>query len=148
MGIVETLLAFGTAAAAFALLVGITHNLSYRWGSNTGGTPLDLTVSTSADGEINLEVSVAGGATDFQIALAFVAANLKSLWISCDVDITLETNSSSSPAQTISITANKPLTWYFGSGITNPITTTVTTAFLTRAAGSTATFQFRALVDI
>lgn len=88
--------------------------------------------------------TIAANATNFAIALAFPVTGLQSVCIYSDTNLTVMTNSSSSPAQTINLTANVPIEWGVGMG-TNPITAAVTQLFVTNATANPAKFKVRAL---
>lgn len=72
---------------------------------------------------------------------------LASVYILSDQDLTLKTNSTGSPDDTIILTANKPVIWYAGCGWTNPLTVDVTKFYLTNGGGTSATFRARFLYD-
>jgi hypothetical protein len=80
------------------------------------------------------------------VAINFLGASLRSLFILSDKDLTLKTNSSGSPGNTLTLTANKPLVWYQGCGLANPITVDVTKLFLT--AATAARVRVKVLCDV
>ncbi len=59
--------------------------------------------------------------------------------------MTLKTNNSGSPADTISLAANTPIFWFTGCGLDCPLGTDVTVLYVTSSAGGT--LSIRALVD-
>lgn len=116
---------------------------------NTDGTALgNLSGSHTEVGntEIVLDVYQAASSTDTLVACAFTAANVQGFEIVASVDMTLETNSSSSPANTFSLKAGRPFTWSKSAAYyTNPFTSNVTAFYLTNT--SAGTFKARILTS-
>lgn len=78
--------------------------------------------------------------TNASLTLAFTKANLQSSFIVADQPCTIKTNSSGSPSETITLVAGIPhptYSWSKSSGVTNPWTTDVTTAFVTCTPATT-----------
>jgi hypothetical protein len=78
--------------------------------------------------------------TNAVLTLAFTKANLQSSFIEADQPCTIKTNSSGSPSETITLVANVPhplYTWSKTTGVTNPWTTDVTTAFVSCTPATT-----------
>lgn len=100
-------------------------------------------------GAANLELSeiIAGLATDFLVNMAFKVANVKSVVITSDQDITLETNSGASPGNTIAIKANVPYIWNTDSYDTSKFTVDVTAFYFTNAGANPANVEGRVLYD-
>lgn len=96
---------------------------------------------------IGMDVSVAGASTDLQHFIAIDVSAVKLFVALCDRDITLETNSGGSPANTLSLTAAVPYVWRTGKADSFKLTTDVTSIFATLAAGDPARLQIQALVD-
>lgn len=75
--------------------------------------------------------------TDALLTIAITAANLQELVLTSDKDVTLEANSGSSPAFTISLKAGEPLIWKKSPGyFANPITANVTAFYVTCATAT------------
>lgn len=123
-----------------SLSITLTRSWAY------GNDQLTQADTVSADSLVSIDASVANG-NDQLHALTLDVSQVKALYISSDQDLTLETNSSSSPADTIALKANKPVIWSTNCGLTNPLGTDVTALYITNASGSTAAFKLRALVD-
>ncbi|HEY1188101.1 MAG TPA: hypothetical protein VGE74_10615 [Gemmata sp.] len=123
----------------------MTHTLSF---AQTGGsTPLGVTVTLTGQNGTESNPDVPGSTTNQEEVIAFPYATLLEVFISSDVTLTLKTNSSSVPDDTITITAGKPLVWYAGCGLANPFTADVTKIYLTNATSGTADFFMRTLVS-
>lgn len=122
-----------------------THNIKSVW--SAGGLTLSKTVSQTADAEDNRSVSVPAATTDKLIDFAMTIARLKMIYILADQDMTLETNSGSSPGNTITLKANIPFWWSSTSGESNPFTSNITALYATHAGATDGTLEIRALYD-
>lgn len=106
------------------------------------GTTKSVTTEITAGGAWNVVTdTVAGATTDKQVNCAIDASHLKAIYIVSTEDVTLEANDGSSADFTLTITADKPLVWYSGCGITNPITADVTEFFVTNAGADSASLE-------
>lgn len=95
-----------------------------------------------------LDEAVADSETDKQIVVAIDVSEIASLFLVSDQDVTVETNSGSSPDDTISLKADRPLTWNDADGYYScPLTVDVTSLFITNASGSTANIKGRFVTD-
>ncbi len=119
-----------------------THTLNWQYTASGNTESQNLTVQ--ADGEDNRDITVAALAADYLVAYVLDYSQCKGVFILADADMTLETNSSSAPDQTISLTANVPVAWVYGAG-TCPITADITSLYVTSTAGGT--LKIRTLVD-
>lgn len=124
----------------------ITHTITKTWqGSNS--LSLTKSVSFQASEELNFDFSLAANTTNQQVNLAFTKADLQSIFISSDQDITIKTNSSGSPQDTLTITAGNPFEWDATSGIANPFAGSVTTAYFTNGTSTNANVSVRTLTN-
>lgn len=125
------------------------HELGFSWRPSGGVDPTSAPVSVTADGEHNFDVPLAANAIDTQVAIAVDVSKIKSLFILSDKDAKIETNSNTgSGGNTITLSAGKPCVWYTGCGLTNPLSTDVTTAYLTNLnTTEAATVKIRILVN-
>ena len=71
----------------------------------------DAEQDITGDVEVAGSVAVAADQTDKEITWALTLANAKAYAICADQDCTVETNSSSSPTETLSLKANQALVW-------------------------------------
>jgi hypothetical protein len=122
--------------------MSVSHTLNLGWTNRSETVSSPVTISS--EGENNRDVNVVGG-VQLEVAMVFPAAALKSLFILSSADCTIKTNSSGSPGNTLTLTANLPLVWYFQCGLVNPITVDVT-RFLIDAA-TAARVRIKCLVD-
>jgi hypothetical protein len=79
-----------------------------------------------------LDVAFASGTVDQLVPAAFTTAGLLGILLTCNVDATIETNSGGSPADTISLKADRPFVWRKTDGyFSNKFGTNVTAFYLT-----------------
>ena len=124
-----------------------THGITYKW-IGPGGQAIEKTNSLTAGQEINLDESIPDSSTDLLVALAFDKTKIKSIYLTADQNLTLEFNSGSVPAPSISLVANIPFVWQSNDGHANPFSAAnVTALYVTNASGSAAQLQGRVLVD-
>lgn len=122
-------------------------------GITAAGLSITKRAEVTGEQEINISASVSAGTTNGLHALTIDVSQLKSLFIVADGDLTLETNSGSSPANTITLQANEPFAWATGVDGTlrdtggTAITTDITGLYVTNAGAAAVTLQFFALVD-
>lgn len=88
---------------------------------------------------------VPASTTGFAINLAFAFATIQALLISSSQAVTMKTNSDTSPAQTIPLTAGQQINWGVGFSTPNPITANVTAVYVDNAGTTPATFKLRVL---
>lgn len=125
--------------------MSITHAITIQW--EQGNNSLSLRDTFTGEAEKNVSVSVPDSSTDYEITLGIDISEIKSIVISSDQVITVETNSGSAADDTFAITANNPLIWNVDSPAATPFTADITALFVTNASGSAATFNVRCIVD-
>ncbi len=126
--------------------MAISHTLTLSWARN--GESISQTVTIENEAENNRDVTVAQNVTDQLVNLNIDVSELKLLYLHCDKAIQIQTNDGSSPDNTLTLAANKPLVWYTGCGLTNPLTVDVTKFYLTTGAvGTDATLKIRTVQD-
>lgn len=112
-----------------------------------GDRTIKKTQNLSSTARLSLEETIATGQTNKQIAFTLDVSQLKAIVITSDKDVTFETNSGSSPVDTIALLADVPYVWHYQSYHACLLTTDVTAIFITNASGATATLQIEALYD-
>jgi hypothetical protein len=127
--------------------MAFTHRVGVVYSSDAG-TITNTTDSYTGDGEANYEGSIATGVTNGEIDIALDVSAIKSLVMYSTQALTVKTNSTSAPADTITLAAGKQLVWTTDHLDANPLGTDVTKFYVTNASGSTATVKFRFLVDV
>lgn len=124
----------------------MTHTITYHYAG--AGEAISKAVAKTGGSEIRIDETIGIGASNAAVDCAFTQARLESVFIVADQDLTLETNSGSSPQETISLKANVPLAWQKTTGyFTIPFSGNVTGLFFTNASGVAASVQIRILTD-
>lgn len=115
-----------------------TH--TYQYVVTDGAVRISSSESIAASASVSLEESVPDSSTDLQINVNIVENDLTSFALVATQDVTIKTNSSGSPQETISLKANRPLIWGAGGG-TKPISDDISAFFVTNSSGSDATIK-------
>lgn len=108
--------------------------------SISGGKTYSASLSESLS-----DVAAASGTTQMNIAIK--VANVKAFAIISDVDVTLKTNSSGSPANTLALKAGVAYVWNTDSYDTFKLTTDVTAMFFVNAGTADANIKVSTVVD-
>ncbi len=108
--------------------------------------------AVSGDGEVRFDGSIAGGGSPVEIDLAFPFAKVKSFAAYADGAVTLKTNSSSSPADTLTIpgglTAWNQNDSFSANVPTCPFTVDVTKVYAVNAGSVAVNLKLRLLLDV
>ena len=120
----------------------VKHTLTKSWTGPAGG--IQKSLPATGEQEINLDFLLPAGTTNQQRPLAFKIALLQSIFISSDQNITIKTNSTSTPSDTKNITGGDP---YLATGVSAPFSADVTTAYFTNAGTTGANVQVRCLTN-
>ena len=108
------------------------HDITMAWAEGArGGTYVE---SYTGDASDSRAITVPENTTDMLVNVAIDFSQTKSLIFACDFDITIETNDSAAPDDTINLKANSPLMWNADAQFSNPIGTDVTKIYLTPGA--------------
>jgi len=125
--------------------MSISHTIAVNWTDGAATSANDVTVTgTSAE---RISEAIADSTTDGAVTYTCDMSALAGLFIVSDQALTLETNSSSSPQETITLVADTPVVWYTGCGYTKPYAGDVTSLFATNASGSTANLTIVTITD-
>lgn len=108
---------------------------------------ISKSVAYTGTERISIELTIPTATTNQEITIAFTRAQLQSLYIVSDYALTLKTNSTSSPGDTITLQADVPWNWETGGYFSQPLAADVTKIYATNASGSTATLQIEVLLD-
>jgi len=115
--------------------MAITHTAGITFSANNG-TPATFQASQSADGEVNLDVTIAAAASNFVVVCPIDASQVKSILMYADAAMTVVTKSSGgSTVDTFTLVANKPLFWQFGFPTNCPVTNDCATLQVTSTPG-------------
>lgn len=125
------------ASLLVAVCVGITH--TYRLQVTAGsGDSLSSTLAPTGGAETNLTETLAIG-TNTLVAFVLDVSQCKAIYIMASTAMTLKTNSSGSPAQTLTLNAGEAIVWVstYDSDIPHPFgSTDVTALYCTQVAES------------
>ena len=114
---------------------------------DSSGVTIQSSESITDTSERNLDIAVTHSTTNVAILFALTVANLKSVSISCDIGLTIKTNSSGSPQETITLIPGQNFIWTLatdGAGKI-PFAGDVTEIFVTAGTGSDGTLKIRAI---
>jgi len=124
------------------------HTITYTMAPDTEDTQTNaVSVTKTADNANNLSVAVADSATDDQHTYDIDVSLVESIYWVSDQTVTIETNDGTTPAQTITLTANQPLVWHDTMVFSNPLTVDITDVFVTNNSGSTANVKLYTLLN-
>ena len=127
--------------------VSHTVKVEYLIEGDAAGEPV-RSYTISSEGGDDVSLSVADSTTDQLVAFTCDFSQAKFFYIYSDQDVTIETNDGDTPDDTFNIAAGIPFLWIYGSGITCPISTDITSLHVTNASGSTANIRIRKLEDL
>lgn len=125
--------------------MAFSHTTAINLASASG--TLERTKAYSGSSETNLSESVVTASTDLAITCAIDVSAVKSFYVVSDQAVTLETNSGSSPTNTLTLVAGVPYQWNTDSYNTFKLTGDVTVIYVTNASGSTAAIELRCIQD-
>jgi hypothetical protein len=126
--------------ANFTHAVGITYR-------NDAGTVAATTMNYTGDDESNFNETIAASSTNVDYDWTLEKDDLVSLAIFASAAMTLKTNSSGSPDDTITLAAGQLLVWTSDSGMANPFdAAAVTKIYVTSTAGGL--LKIRALLNV
>lgn len=125
--------------------MSLSKTVSITYPLNGGSNTRDKVHTGSSN--IEVSESIADGQTAKAITLAIDVSAVSLLVIYSDKDITIKTNSSGSPDDTLTVSAGVPLIWYTGCGTTFFLGTDTTVIYVANASGSEAALQISGLQD-
>ena len=123
----------GIPIYCFLFLGVIGINYAFNIGvSGTDGTRVNGAFTETGTTSIDIANNFPAGATNVLQAAAWTVANTQAIFLLSSANMTIKTNSSGSPANTINLIAGVPLIWDASAGYyTNPFTTNVTAFYVT-----------------
>lgn len=128
--------------------MAFTHKVGVTYTTNAGTTK-STTATYTGDSEVNADVAIASSQTNYEIDLAWKYATIKSCVLYCDTALTVKTNSSGSPTDTISLAAGVQKIYTndgkAGTG-TNLFTADVTKLYVTNSS-TASNLTIRVLYD-
>ena len=137
--IMTLLVLFIAILVSFLSTLGVIGiNYAFNLGvTGTDGTRLQGSFTETGTTSIDIANNFAAGSTNVAFSIAWTVANTQAIFLLSTSNLTIKTNSSSSPANTINLVANVPLIWDASAGYySNPFTTNVTEFFITCSAAA------------
>lgn len=125
--------------------MAFTHTIGHTYKTDAGQVS-STSWSYADDTEINVDSAVPASTTNKQVDVAVTVANIKSVCIYSDQALTVKTNSTGSPQETITLKAREAVIYSADTG-TAPFAGNVTAMYLTNAGTATANFKFRVLLN-
>jgi hypothetical protein len=110
----------------------LKHTVAISIKGDSGGRLAADSKDYSAAAEINVD-QTADSSDTLEIDAVIDVSQLVSFYVYSDKDVTLKTNDTSSPTQTIPITAKKLFWWNTDQGV-NPLTGDITKLFFVNAS--------------
>ena len=111
------------------------------------GSTRSLTNEYSASKLIRIEDAVVEATVDQLVQVAFTIATMVSCYIYSTQNMTLKTNSSGTPQETINLKANVPLIWNTDSYGSNPFSGDITAMYVSNSSGTDGTLVMEILDD-
>jgi hypothetical protein len=107
-----------------------TRTISYGCSGQTLGNTITCTGTVT-----ELQETIPPSSTNLAITLAIDVSEMKGLYMVGTGAMTVKTNSTGSPANTIALVADQPLVWTSVSLLTSPLGTDVTILYITSTPG-------------
>ncbi len=124
-----------------------THTLGISYHTDAGTIATTTDVYTG-DAENDLEEVVAGATVNKEYDMAITVANIKSMVLFSSQAVTIKTNSTVAPGNTVSLLANKQVVWNTDSVMTKPFSVDTTKLFISNPGATAATLKIRVLEGI
>jgi len=121
------------------------HTLTSAW--TRAGESVSVNKTYTVEGEQNVDVAVPAATTHKEVNIDLDVSELKTLMILSTTDVTIKTNSTGSPDDTLTVVANTPVMWGDDTGITCPLTVDVTKIYITNAGAVASTVKIRSGYD-
>lgn len=110
-----------------------------------GSTNLTSTVNRTVEGCDKRSEAIALDATDYNIVIGIDVSSLQVFAMKAGQDLTVKTNNSGAPQETISLVADRPIVWQEGDAAL--FAGDVTGVFVTNASGVATTLEIVSATD-
>ncbi len=122
-----------------------TLGVTYR---TDAGTLASITDTVTSNQDIAQDITVAATTTNYEADIAIDESTIVSVALYSDKAVTIKTNSTGSPDDTITLAAGQMKKWKTGDvDGAKVFTADVTKLYVTNAGGTTATVKLRVLCD-
>jgi hypothetical protein len=125
----------------------LKHTVSISIKGDSGGRLAADSKDYEAAAEVNFD-QTADSLDTLEIDANIDVSQIVSFYIYSDKNVTLKTNDTSAPTQTIAITAKKLFWWNTDHSGTNPLTADVTKFFFVNAGADDAKIKGAFLLDV
>ena len=124
-----------------------THSLTTGYKSDEG-TITSVVQSFTGDAEVGIESAIAVGITNQHFVVAVTVSQIVIHVIAAVGEgMTIKTNSSTTPQDTITLAAGAQLVWYPASAAANFFTGNVTGFYVSNTGTKNGNFKYRALLN-
>jgi len=124
----------------------LTDSISISYTGNGKAVSSKLGTFTGTK-DAGVAAVIPAGSVNFEIDVAFPMANIQSIVFDSTQNVTIKTNVSASPADTIALNANYGVYWGIGFLAAKPLTADVTKFFISNPGATDAAFNFRVLYN-
>lgn len=122
-------------------------DITLNWTIASGEDTIRYSKTYSGSAAAHFSEEIATGSTNTQVNIAIDVSAVKAFVLVSDQDVTVKTNSTSSPNTTFTLEANHPYTWDTDSEDAFLLAVDVTVVYITNASGATATVRCRCVYD-
>ncbi len=125
-----------------------THSITKGYKTDEG-TVTSVVTSITGDAEAGVEATLAVGATNQLFTVAITRSQILSICLFASTSMTVKTNSSSTPQDTISIAAGGQVVYEGAgaSGAVNPFSGNITALYVTNNDPKAGNFKLRVLLN-
>ncbi|MDP9292787.1 MAG: hypothetical protein M3O82_10560 [Verrucomicrobiota bacterium] len=125
----------------------LTHVITTGY-KNDAGTVSSVLKTYTGDAEENVEDVVAVGITNKLYTVAITKTQIVSMCIYSSGAVTIKTNSSSAPTETITLAAGDAKTWATDHAESCPFSANITALYVTNTGSVPATLKMRVLLAV
>lgn len=119
--------------------MSIDHTITIKTASSESSS-ISSSYTETGTTEISIDQSFSASTTDSLVSLSFTTSNIQSIELVSTQAMTIQTNSGSTPDNTITLVANVPFQWSRTPGyFSNPFTANVTAFYITCTAAARLT---------
>lgn len=129
------------ATAGFIHSIGVSYK-------NDAGSIASTTSTVTGDQELNYDSAVAAGAVNAHVVASILHATLLSVCLYSDQAVTIKTNSTSSPEETITLAAKQQIAWNNLSTGACPFSGDITALYISNPGTVVANVKVRTLSNI
>ena len=121
------------------------HSITSTYATDEGNA-ISVKAAYTGTAEVGYDGTVAANTDLVEVDIAWLHANVHSLLIYSSQALTIKTNVSGSPVQTLVLTAGQVIAWGNDHLEANPVTADVTKLFLSNDTANIATVKIRVLI--